>query len=255
MKFSAMQWVVLFGGRGREGIIEELLKTGVNIERVFVPVEKQAQLKGSINKLLSLQLEVEFIGKGSLDESLFGFKHRALLSIGYPFKIARHVYERHPIALNIHPTLLPKYRGPTSGAYILINGETETGSTVHFIVEEFDAGPVVAQSTVPISPFDTLRSMQRKVYSAEPKLVIEALERLDRGSLPVAQEETCSSAYPKIRTPDDSQIDPTRPLIDLINEIRAADPDEFPSFFYYQGERVFIRLWRKDKPTGAKDLL
>jgi methionyl-tRNA formyltransferase len=151
--------------------------------------------------------------------------------------------------------LLPQYRGATSGAYILINNEQESGSTVHHLTEHMDQGDIVRQARVNITPFDTIRSMQRKVYQCEPKLLIEALEALERREKPYPQDEKNASEYLQKRTPTHSEIDPSHSLLDLFNQIRACDSEEFPAYFMIHGEKVCIKLWRPEKPSSESDLI
>lgn len=253
--YSSRPWVILFGGAGREAVIEKMVHTGLKITKVVVPKRQSEKLKSSIAVIKKLSLTVEEVDKFTLRGSLDSTVDSQLLSIGFPFIIESEIFERHPLALNIHPTLLPKYRGPTSGAYILINRESYAGSTVHLLIEDVDQGAIVAQSKVALTPFDTLRSMQRKVYDTEPSLIIDAIKRLDRGDCLIEQDEAKASIYPRVRKPIDSIIDPTKSLIDLVDEIRACDPEDFPAYFVHHGEKVCIRLWRPEKPLDEGDLI
>ena len=79
------------------------------------------------------------------------------------------------IAINVHPTLLPKYRGYRSGPFILINGENESGVTIHKLVEEMDKGDIIKQKSFSITKFDTTKSVFRKAREIEPKLLYEAI--------------------------------------------------------------------------------
>lgn len=248
-------WVVLFGGVGRQGVIERLVAEGVDVRVVLVPSIQSQRLKESVSRIAKLGLKIIEIKRDELQYVLDSEQDCLLLTVGFPYIIPKFIYSRHKIALNIHPTLLPKYRGPTSGAYILINNETESGSTVHFLEEEPDKGDIVLQSHVDLTPFDTVRSLQRKVYEQEPSLIIEALHNLDLGKPKTIQDEAVSSTYPKKRTPLDSEIDPTKPLLELFNVIRASDSEEFPAFFYHHGVKVYIKLWREAKPADELDLL
>ena len=153
----------------------------------------------------------------------------------------------------MHPTRLPKYRGPTSGAYVILNEEEFSGSTVHIMSEEFDKGDIILQSKVALSKFDTVKSMQRKVYSSEPKLLLKSIDLILNGFSPIPQIESEASEYPKLRTPDDSQIDPSKSLLELFNNIRASDHEEFPAHFFLNGEKVCIRLWRPNKKNDELD--
>jgi len=91
-------------------------------------------------------------------------------------------------ALNIHPALLPRHGGP--GLYgdrvhqaVLDAGETETGATVHMVDEEYDHGPMLAQTRVPVVEGDTVESLRERVLSAEHALYIETIRRIADGTL------------------------------------------------------------------------
>ncbi|RUO40463.1 phosphoribosylglycinamide formyltransferase [Aliidiomarina taiwanensis] len=72
--------------------------------------------------------------------------------------------------LNIHPSLLPKYKGLNTHARALENGDTEHGVSVHFVTEELDGGPVVLQAKVPIFPGDTEEELQQRVHEQEYRI-------------------------------------------------------------------------------------
>lgn len=246
-------WIVLFGGAGRQRVISHMRTKGLRIKKVIVPQRRSQGLDEAVAQLIEKDFDLIEVNKRNLAERLGSLSSFQLLSLGFPYIVPRELLGRHPIALNVHPTLLPKYRGPSTGAYILINGEEKSGSTVHLMVEEIDKGAIVLQREVPLSPFDTIRSMQRKVYSIEPQLVVDAIERIHQGAPFVEQNEEEASVYPSLRRPEDSKIDPSRPLLDLINEIRACAPDDFPAFFLYHGQKVGIKLWRLDANESTKD--
>ena len=80
--------------------------------------------------------------------------------------------------INLHPSLLPKYKGLNAIEQAIAAGETETGATVHFVTEELDSGAIIKQQTVPILPGDTPEALQRAIQQAEHyllPLVINAL--------------------------------------------------------------------------------
>ena len=249
---SIMKWVILFGGAGREACITRMLEEGIEIKAIIVPEKRIENLAQVISKLRDLHCEVVEVSKSGIDNVLGSYAGNALLSIGFPYLIQGEMLALFQPALNLHPTLLPRYRGPTSGAYILINNERESGSTVHHMTSHMDRGDIVLQSRVALSPFDTIRSMQRKVYAQEPELLINALAALNGGVEPVPQDESQASEYPKKRMPADSEVDPGMPLIDLVNQIRACDPSQFPAFFIYKGQKMVIQLHRPDR-AGIDD--
>jgi phosphoribosylglycinamide formyltransferase-1 len=85
--------------------------------------------------------------------------------------------------VNIHPSLLPKHRGLHTHARALETGDTEHGASVHFVVPELDAGPVIAQAIVPILPGDSADSLAARVLGREHPLLIATLGLLAQGRL------------------------------------------------------------------------
>ena len=90
--------------------------------------------------------------------------------------------------LNIHPALLPKFGGP--GMYgarvheaVLAAQEKESGATIHLVTEEYDQGPIIAQSRVAVLPGDTVESLAARVLEVEHALFPETLTRIARGEI------------------------------------------------------------------------
>lgn len=104
--------------------------------------------------------------------------------------------------LNVHPSLLPAFRGLHSHARVLEAGATITGCTVHFVRPEMDTGPIVAQAAVPVLPDDTPESLGARVLDAEHRLYPHALKLVASGELRVEDEHV-------VRT---TQITPQPPL-------------------------------------------
>lgn len=252
---NSMEWIILFGGAGREACVLRMLNEGVKVLAIIIPTIRSAKLELAVSKLRGLPCEVIEVDKDSLSSVVSTFYGNSLLSIGFPYLLPSHLLKHFQPAINMHPTLLPRYRGATTGAYILINNEQESGSTVHHLTEYMDRGDIVRQTKVRLTPFDTVRSVQRKVYECEAQLLIEALDLLECGAKPYPQNETSASEYPQKRTPAHSKIDPTLSLLDLFNTIRACDSEEFPAYFIFHGEKVCIKLWRPDKPSSESDLI
>ena len=104
--------------------------------------------------------------------------------------------------LNVHPSLLPAFRGLHSHARVLEAGATITGCTVHFVRPEMDTGPIVAQAAVPVLPDDTPESLGTRVLDAEHRLYPHALRLVASGEVRVEDEHV-------VRT---TQITPQPPL-------------------------------------------
>lgn len=85
--------------------------------------------------------------------------------------------------INIHPSLLPAYKGTKVHERVIAAKETLSGASVHFVVPELDAGPVIAQATVPVEPSDTPETLAERVLTVEHTLYPEALKLLASGEV------------------------------------------------------------------------
>ncbi len=98
-----------------------------------------------------------------------------VVGAGYMRVLSPVFLERFPAILNVHPSLLPQFRGLSAVARALEANARETGVTVHFMVEEVDAGPIVAQEKVPILPGDTEETLLERLHPVEHRLLVKAV--------------------------------------------------------------------------------
>jgi len=98
-----------------------------------------------------------------------------VVGAGYMRVLSLAFLERFPEILNVHPSLLPDFRGLHAVRQALEAGVEETGVSVHYMVEEVDAGPVVAQERVPILPEDTEDSVFERLHPVEHRLLVGAV--------------------------------------------------------------------------------
>lgn len=141
--------------------------------------------------------------------------------------------------VNFHPSLLPKYRGPTPTYSVLANGELETGVTAHFIEsEQFDRGRIVLQKKIAILPDETDGLLRKRLGVLVGSMLDEAINliRLNVKEAFVLQDERESSFFPK-RTDADCLIDLSWSLERMRNRIRALTP--FPGAFIVLNEKTF----------------
>jgi len=153
--------------------------------------------------------------------------------------------------INYHPSLLPKYRGGSAINWAIINGETETGVTIHHIDEGVDTGPIVLQEKVSIDPDDTLKSVYfKKLYPLGIKMIPEAVRLIREGkSKPVIQDETLASFQPVIKEAD-VIIRWEQPTHRIFNLIRGANPSPGATT-YLNGEKLKIWEGRPYPSAGA----
>jgi methionyl-tRNA formyltransferase len=165
-----------------------------------------------------------------------------LLGSSFHQKIAPSIIQLAPRgAVNIHPSLLPAYRGPTPTSWCLAMGEKETGVTAHYLTQEFDGGPIVTQRRIPIHAEDTNGSLRFKLASLAQELIEELIEKLMRGKdlVSVPQNDQAMSHYPRW-TRGNAFIDFNERAVDVYNRIRASIPYPGP-YALYKGKEVTIK--------------
>jgi len=127
-------------------------------------------------------------------------------------------------ALNMHGSLLPKYRGRVPVNWAIIHGETETGATLHYMTEKPDNGDIVAQQAVPILPDDTALQVFQKVTVAAEIALNGVLPALLAGTAPRIKQDLSKGAYFGGRKPEDGVIDWAQSAQQIHNLVRAVAP-------------------------------
>jgi len=175
---------------------------------------------------------------------IFSFYYRSLL--GAPLlRAARRG------ALNMHGSLLPKYRGRAPVNWAILKGERETGATLHYMVERADAGDIVDQLAVPILQDDDAREVFAKVTVAAETILARSLPALIAGTAPRRAQVIEPGQYFGRRRPEDGRIDWSRPALEIHNLVRAVAPPFPGAFADVGGLRWRIHRTRLSVPTPA----
>ncbi len=143
-------------------------------------------------------------------------------------------------AINLHGSLLPRYRGRAPLNWVLVNGETETGVTLHHMDEAADHGDIIAQRAVRIAPEDSAATLWRKLLGAAETLLTEMYPAIAAGGAPRRPQDHAAATLMRRRRPSDGRIDWGRPARELHNLVRAVT-HPFPGAFTFLGtRRVFV---------------
>jgi methionyl-tRNA formyltransferase len=142
--------------------------------------------------------------------------------------------------LNMHGSLLPHYRGRAPVNWVLVNGETETGVTLHYMVRRADAGDIVGQRRVPIAFEDTAHTLYAKIVDAARATLHEAWPLLRDGCAPRRPQDLASGSYVGRRRPEDGRIDWSWPALRCYNLIRAVTHPYPGAFTSLDGRKLFI---------------
>ncbi|AXG43239.1 bifunctional UDP-4-amino-4-deoxy-L-arabinose formyltransferase/UDP-glucuronic acid oxidase ArnA [Photorhabdus laumondii subsp. laumondii] len=159
-------------------------------------------------------------------------------------------------AFNLHGSLLPKYRGRAPINWAILNGEVETGVTLHKMVLKPDAGDIIAQHKVAIAETDTALTLHGKIREAAEKLFDHVLPQIKARIYPTIPQDESQATYFGRRTAADGEIDWHKSATEINNLIRAVT-EPYPGAFTFLGERK-ITIWRAsplnemhDKPPGT----
>ncbi len=127
--------------------------------------------------------------------------------------------------INYHPSLLPKYRGGSAINWAIINGETETGVTIHYIDAGVDTGPILLQEKVAIEPDDTVKSVYfEKLFPLGIRMIAEAVQAIKDGTVRAVNQDESRASFQPVITPQDTVIDWHKPTAEIYNLIRGSNP-------------------------------
>ncbi len=156
-------------------------------------------------------------------------------------------------AFNLHGSYLPAYRGRCPVNWVLVNGETRTGVTLHHMVKKADAGDIVGQRLVSIEPTDTAVILYRKLCDAAGKLLDEVLPLMKTGKAPRIPQDITKGSYYGGRKPEDGRIDwrwPSERIYNLIRAVTAPYPGAFS--LLPDGSKLLI-WWATQDESGKED--
>ena len=171
--------------------------------------------------------------RAAAPDLLFSFYYRSMLKkeiLGIP-RLG---------AMNLHGSLLPKYRGRAPVNWVLVKGETETGVTLHIMTEKPDAGDIVGQAAVSIAFDDTALTLFAKMEDAASRLLADLLPRIAGGEIPRRPNDLARGSYFEGRRPEDGRIDWSRPAVEIYNLVRAVTRPYPGAFAALDGEKLTV---------------
>jgi methionyl-tRNA formyltransferase len=166
-------------------------------ERLGIPVEQPAKLDSSID-----------------------IAAPEVVVCAYGLLIPNELLER-ALWLNVHPSLLPRWRGAAPVERALMAGDEETGVTIHRTVEALDAGPVAAERAFPIAPEDDAGAVYARAAEVAAELLADVLAQDEPRFEPQPEE---GATYAEKNRPEDRGLDPSLPARELVDRVRALSP-------------------------------
>lgn len=148
---------------------------------------------------------------------------------------------RHSLVLHASP--LPRGRGMSPHVWQILEGAAELTVTLLKAEDALDSGDIWASVKVPLHGAELYDELHTLLFDSELKLMTWALDHCDSSS-PTSQQG--NPTYYRRRSPEDSRVDPARPLAEAFDLLRVADPARYPAFFEMRGRRFRIRIDRMD---------
>ena len=198
------------------------------------PVRKVAEARGIPVVAAEKIRTPEFL------ETLRGWRPEIIVVVAYGRILPKTILELAPRGcLNVHYSLLPKYRGAAPAAWTIINGESEGGVTTMQLVEKMDAGNIYLQEAVSLAADETTGSLQAKLTPLGARLLLETLQRLKDGTLVAREQDESQATLAPILKKGDGLIDWTQPAVAIERRVRGLNP--WPgSYTYLNGKMLKV---------------
>ncbi|MDK2857223.1 MAG: methionyl-tRNA formyltransferase [Verrucomicrobiota bacterium] len=182
------------------------------------PIKAFSQQKRGLNVLSPEKI-------GEIQEELSALRADLFVVVAYGQYLPRSVLALPKYgAINLHPSLLPKYRGSSPIQWAVANGDTVTGVTILYVSEKMDAGDILLQKEVPIGSEDTSVTLESVLAEAGAQLMTEAVEQIRRGTVSSRPQDETAMIQVRKLVKEDGVIDWTLPAEILRNRIRGFLP-------------------------------
>lgn len=153
-------------------------------------------------------------------------------------------------ALNLHPSLLPRWRGASPVQAAILAGDDETGVTVHFVAAELDAGDILAQARTPIRPDESAGELMARLAVLGAELMVETIGRWLRGEIAPQPQDAAAVTWSSRLNKEEGLLDWSRPAEQLARQVRAFNP--WPgAYTFWQGRQLTI-LEAVPRPASSR---
>jgi methionyl-tRNA formyltransferase len=215
--------------------LEKLVASGDRVHLVVSqpdrPKGRGLQLVASPVKQSALKLNLPIAQPDRIKSNeefraqLTALKPDAIIVVGYGRIIPQWMLDLPPLGnINLHASLLPKYRGAAPIQWAIANGESVTGNTTMRIDAGLDTGDILLQQELTLAPDDTSETLAPKLAAAGADLMIESLRRLQAGTIHPRKQDPAQATLAPILKKEDGQLDFSRPSQEIYNRLRAFQP-------------------------------
>lgn len=243
------------------GALEALIRAGHEVVAVVTQPDKAKGRSGSLQsppvKLCALKhgipvLQPERVRRPEAVEQLKAYEAEVFVVAAFGQILSQELLDMPTYGcLNIHASLLPRYRGASPIQHVIIEGEEKTGITIMQMDAGIDTGDILYQRELRIDRQDTYSTLYEKLTALGGETVVEALELLAQGLLQPRRQRDEDSSYARLITKEMGRIDFARDAISIERLIHAMNP--WPSAYTsYQGKQ--LKLWDAVAEEGAPNV-
>lgn len=194
-------------------------------------------------------LQPERVRERAAVDAVLALRPDVIVVASFGQLLPRPLLERPPHGcLNLHPSLLPRYRGPAPVVETILCGETETGTTLMLVSPKMDAGPILAQERVPVRQDETAGELEARLALLSATLLMRELPSWFLGRISPQPQDDSRSSYTHRVTKDAGLIDWRQSAESLARQVRAYNP--WPVAFTFWADRQ-LRLLRARHTSGA----
>ena len=154
--------------------------------------------------------------------------------------------------INVHPSLLPKYRGASPIQWALANGETETGVSVLFVTPKMDAGDLLAQERLPIAPDDDFASLEPKLAALGAGLLVRVLDDFRAGKIRGTPQDDAQATFARKLSKEDGLVDWSLPAEAIRNQLRGFAP--WPGAYTFLPGGMLLKIHGAETAPGTPAL-
>jgi len=239
-------------------ILKALITSGLfDIESVITqpdkPVGRHQEIKKSPVKILAEDNNLTILQPESLKNFEYTVETNLNIVVEYGLLIPEEIISKPKYGtINIHPSLLPKYRGPSPIQSALLNGERETGISIMLIDDKMDHGPILAQEKVNIEPNETFAELRDRLAPLSAELLLKTLPKYLSDNIKPSPQNENEATFCKILTRDDGKIYFNKTADEIYNQYRGLTP--WPGIFTVWNSKrlkiIKIKKAEKNIPAG-----
>ncbi|MEE8886345.1 MAG: methionyl-tRNA formyltransferase [Eubacteriales bacterium] len=244
------------------GTLEALIRAGHEVAAVVTkvdkPVGRKMELRPSPVKVCAVKNGIKVLqpakirGNAEFMDELKSISPDVIVVAAYGKIIPKEILELPKYGcLNVHASLLPKYRGAAPIQWAVIDGEKESGVSIMQMNEGLDTGDVIAKTVVPLDEKETGGSLFDRLAKAGAELLVETLPKVEKGEItPVPQPAESPTPYARMIRKEDGRIDWTKSAAVIERLVRGMNP--WPSAFtHYNGK--MLKIWEADVLPEEED--